>query len=108
MTKKDLIEIILFIINKILDYTSALEKTTPRIFDQKIKEGESDNGGLSTSPSSSDGSHNPILEEEDKLTLADYFYFWIEKMDFNKNLLVLVMMNIDQIFILILNHNFFL
>ena len=97
MTKKDLIETILFIINKILDYTSALEETIPTIFDQKIKEGESDNGGLSTSPSSNDESNNPILEEEDKLTWTDYFYFWIEKMDFNENLLVLAMMNIDKI-----------
>ena len=95
MTKKDLIETILFIINKILDYTSALEETTPTIFDQKIK--ESDNEGLSTSPSSNDESNNPILEEEDKLTWTDYFYFWIEKMDFNENLLVLAMMNIDKI-----------
>ena len=97
MSKNDLIETILFIINKILDYTSCLEKTTPTIFDQKNQEGESDSGGISTSSSSNDESNNLISEKEDILTLADFFYFWIEKLDFNENLLVLAMMNMDKI-----------
>ena len=97
MSKNDVIETILFIINKILDYTSCLEKTTPTIFDQKNQEGESDSGGISTSSSSNDESNNLISEKEDILTLADFFYFWIEKLDFNENLLVLAMMNMDKI-----------
>ena len=97
MKKNDLIETILFIINKILDYTSSLEQTTPTIFDEK-NQGENYNENISTSPSSIDESNNfSFSQKEEKLTLTDYFYFWIEKMDFNENLLVLTMMNMDKI-----------
>lgn len=97
MKKNDLIETILFIINKILDYTSSLEQTTPTIFDEK-NQGENYNENISTGPSSNDESNNfSFSQKEEKLTLTDYFYFWIEQMDFNENLLVLTMMNMDKI-----------
>ena len=97
MKKNDLIETILFIINKILDYTSSLEQTTPTIFDEN-NQGENYNENISTGPSSNDESNNfSFSQKEEKLTLTDYFYFWIEKMDFNENLLVLTMMNMDKI-----------
>ena len=108
MTKKDLIETILLIINRILDYTSSLEQKTPSIFDQNNLEEEKENGKdsdtMSTSQSSNDENNNDIPEIkekekiiENKFTLTDYFYFWIEKFDFNENLLLLTMMNIDKL-----------
>ena len=108
MTKKDLIETILLIINRILDYTSSLEQKTPSIFDQNNLEEEKENGKdsdtMSTSQSSNDENSNdiPVIKEnekiiENKFTLTDYFYFWIEKFDFNENLLLLTMMNIDKL-----------
>ena len=38
MSKKDIIETILFILSKILDYTSKLDEEIPSIFDRKEKE----------------------------------------------------------------------
>ena len=96
MTKSDFIETILFIINKILEYSTSLDQITPTIFDQKRKTEEEDN--ISTSQSSNEeNGKTAFIEKEDKYTLADYLYFWVEKMDFNENLLILLMMYIDKI-----------
>ena len=96
MTKSDFIETILFIINKILDYSSSLDQITPTIFDQKRKVEEGDN--ISTSQySNEENATTSFIGKEDKYSLADYLYFWVEKLEFNDNLLILLMMNIDKI-----------
>ena len=98
MTKSDFIETILFIINKILEYSSSLDQITPTIFDQKKRVEEEDNISTSQSSNEEKGKISIIeKEKEDIFTLADYLYFWVEKMEFNDNLLILLMMNIDKI-----------
>ena len=98
MTKSDFIETILFIINKILDYSSSLNQITPTIFDQKKRVEEEDNISTSQSSNEENGKTSIIeKEKEDIFTLADYLYFWVEKMEFNDNLLILLMMNIDKL-----------
>ena len=94
MPKNGLIETILMIINKILDYTSTLEQKSPSIFDEnKNIQNESDSDKLNTSSSSND--ENVTFTDKNN-TLYDYFYYWVEKLDFNENLLILTMMNIDK------------
>lgn len=100
MKKKDIIETILFILNKILDFTSKLDEETPSIFDKKEKEKpeKNKNGDLSTDETSDKENDNSFLEkEEDKIPLAEYIYHWIETLKFNENLLYLMMMNLDKI-----------
>ena len=94
MPKNGLIETILMIINKILDYTSTLEQKMPSIFDEnKEIQNECESDKLNTSSSSND--ENVKLNDKN-YTLHDYFYYWVEKLDFNENLLILTMMNIDK------------
>ena len=94
MPKNGLIETILMIINKILDYTSTFEQKSPSIFDEnKNIQNESDSDKLNTSSSSND--ENVTFTDKNN-TLHDYFYYWVEKLDFNENLLILTMMNIDK------------
>ena len=94
MPKNGLIETILMIINKILDYASTLEQKSPSIFDEnKNIQNESDSDKLNTSSSSND--ENVTFTDKNN-TLHDYFYYWVEKLDFNENLLILTMMNIDK------------
>ena len=53
---------------------------------------------LSTCSSSNE--ENFIINNSDKkdnYTLTDFFYFWIDKLDFDENLLLLTMMNIDKL-----------
>lgn len=99
ISKEDIIETILFIINKILDYTSKLQQKTPSIFDTNYSEQEKDNDNESTNTSSNDEINSNISSKsiEDKYTLTDYFYFWVEKFEFGGDLLILTMMNIDKI-----------
>ena len=99
MSKEDIKETILFIINKILDYTSSLQQKTPSIFDTNYLEQETDNDSASTNTSSNDESFSDISPKSnaEKYTLTDYFYFWVEKFEFRENLLILTMMNIDKI-----------
>ena len=92
------IETILYIIRKILDYTSSLNKITPTLFDKKIYHNEDNDSDISTNISSNeDNNSNSIVTKDDKLTLADYLYFWVEQLEFEENLLILTMMNIDNI-----------
>ena len=94
MPKNGLIETILMIINKILDYTSTLEQKMPSIFDEnKNVQNECDSDKLNTSSSSNDEN---VAFNDKNYTLHDYFYYWVEKLDFNENLLILTMMNIDK------------
>ena len=102
MTKNDLIETILLIINKILDYTSTLNQITPTLFDKSILSQENeDDGSVSTGQSSGDDNGGKSTQnkdnEEDKYTLTDYFYFWAKKLQFNENMLILTLMNIDKL-----------
>ena len=98
MIKKDLIETILMIINKILDFTDTLEQRTPSIFDKNYTHEELDSAKLSTGSSSNeDNITSKISQKDEGFTLNDYFYFWIKKLDFNENLLFLTMMNIDKL-----------
>lgn len=98
MSKQDYIETILYIIRKILDYTSSLNKITPTLFDKKIYHNEDDDSDISTNISSNeDNNSNSIVSKEDKFTLTDYLYFWVEQLEFEENLLILTMMNIDKI-----------
>ena len=81
MKKNDFIETVLFIINKILDYSSSLDQITTTLFDRKniIKKSDDD---ISTSQSSNEENDTTLLEKEDKFSLADYLYYWVEKMEF--------------------------
>ena len=99
MNKEDLIETILMIIYRIIDYTSSSEQKTPSIFDNKNYQQEIDSDKLSTSSSSIDENLNfqKNLKEENNYTLHDYFYYWIKKLDFNENLLLLTMKNLDKL-----------
>ena len=88
MSKKDLIETILMIVNNILDYTSSVEVQTPSVFDRNYFLQECDSDKLSTSSSSNDENLNfNIIQKEKNFSLYDYFYYWIEKLEFNENLL---------------------
>ena len=94
MPKNGLIETILMLINKILDYTSTLEQKMPSIFDEnKNIQNECDSDKLNTSSSSNDEN---VAFNDKNYSLHDYFYYWVDKLDFNENLLILTMMNIDK------------
>ena len=94
MPKNGLIETILMLINKILDYTSKLEQKMPSIFDEnKNIQNECDSDKLNTSSSSNDEN---VAFNDKNYSLHDYFYYWVDKLDFNENLLILTMMNIDK------------
>ena len=100
MTKNDFIETILFIIRKVLDYTSSLSQIAPSSFDHKEQKEENDNDNMNTSQSSNEENENTCnlsLEKEDLFSLTDSLYYWAEIMNFNENLLILTLMNIDKI-----------
>ena len=87
-----------------MDYTNNLEQRTPSIFDQKNStnlEQEINSDKLSTSSSSNEENinfeKNKKNKNDENLTLHDLLYFWIKKLEFNKNLLLLTMMNIDKL-----------
>ena len=70
MADDDLIELVLIILYKILDYTNNLEQRTPSIFDQKNStnlEKEIDSDKLSTSSSSNEENIN--FEKNKKIYL---------------------------------------
>ena len=95
--KNDLIEKFLFIIEEIRDYYSSLNQITSTIFDKKncLKK-EINSININTIHSLIDEKEN-FEEEEEPYTLEDYFYYWLEKLEFDDNLLILTMMNIDKI-----------
>ena len=101
MSKKDIIITILYILEKILEYTSKLDQTIPSIFDKKEKEVQSKNvSDMSTCPSDSNEENDTKTEEpakEKKYTLEEYICYWSEKMNFGENMLFLMMMNLDKI-----------
>lgn len=97
MSKKDIIETILFILKQILDYTSKLKETIPSVFDKKEKEDKNALSDLSTcqSDSLSDKENDNSLEE--KYTFGELINYWIEKLNFNEDMLYLMMMNLDKL-----------
>lgn len=97
MSKKDIIETILFILKQILDYTSKLKETIPSVFDKKEKEDKNPLSDLSTcqSDSLSDKENDNSIEE--KYTFAELINYWIEKLNFNEDMLYLMMMNLDKL-----------
>ena len=97
MSKKDIIETILFILKQILDYTSKLKETIPSVFDKKEKEDKNALSDLSTcqSDSLSDKENDNSLEE--KYTFCELINYWIEKLNFNEDMLYLMMMNLDKL-----------
>ena len=98
MNLEDLIETILMIIYRIIDYTSSLEQQTPSIFNKNYYQQEIDSDKLSTSSSSNEENLNFQTNlKEENYTLHDYFYYWIKKLDFNENLLLLTMKNLDKL-----------
>ena len=97
MSKNDIIETILFIIEQILNYTSKLNQSTPSIFDKKEKDEINDKSELttdSTDPNSEEIENNA---KYDKLSLTQYLYYWTDKLNLNENLLFLMTMNLDKI-----------
>ena len=99
MSKKDIIETILFILSKILDYTSKLDEEIPSIFDRKEKEEKNKEADLSTDETSDKENENndaSNTDEKEKIPLAEYVYYWTEKLNFNENMLFLMMMNLDN------------
>ena len=97
MSKKDIIETILFILKQILDYTSKLKETIPSVFDKKEKEDKNALSDLSTcqSDSLSDKENDNCIEE--KYTFGELINYWIEKLNFNEDMLYLMMMNLDKL-----------
>ena len=98
ISRNDLIETILIIVQRILEYTSSLDQRTPSILDKNYIPQEFESDKLSTSCSSNDETSNIVeKDKEDNFTLIDYLHFWVEKLEFNENLLILTMMNIDKL-----------
>ena len=97
MSKKDIIETILFILKQILDYTAKLKETIPSVFDKKEKEDKNPLSDLSTcqSDSLSDKENDNSIEE--KYTFGELINYWIEKLNFNEDMLYLMMMNLDKL-----------
>ena len=100
MTKKDIIETILFILEQILSYTSKLNQSTTSIFD-KTEIDEKAEPEHSTDCSDALLDKNEIIERDspknEKLSLSDLIYYWSEVLKFNEDLLVLMTMNLDKI-----------
>ena len=98
MNKEDLIETFLMIIYRIIDYNSSSGQKTPSIFDKNNYQQEIDSDKLSTSSSSIDENSNFQTNlKEENYTLHDYFYYSIKKLEFNENLLILTMKNLDKL-----------
>ena len=107
MSKKDIIETILFLLEQILSYSSKLNQSTTSIFDKKEKPKKNVESEISTdfSDSAADKekeknekieSQSPILDTE-KFSLSDLIYFWSDALKFDENLLILMTMNLDKI-----------
>ena len=97
MSKNDIIETILFIIEQILNYTSKLNQSTPSIFDKKEKDEINDKSELTTDSTDPNSEEIEDNAKYDKLSLAQYLYYWTDKLNLNENLLLLMTMNLDKI-----------
>jgi len=101
MTKNEIMETILFIIDQIMKYTSKLNQATPSIFDKKEKEEILNGTELSTDCTDEEIIRNEKIPEkkviEEEYSLNDLLYYWAEKLSFNENLLILMTMIFDKI-----------
>ena len=102
MSKKDIIETILFILDQILSYTSKLNQSTTSIFDKKETEEKDSQAELSTDFSDPPTDKSQEVEispstKKEKLSLSELIYYWAEVLKFDENLLVLMTMNLDKI-----------
>ena len=102
MSKKDIIETILFILDQILSYTSKLNQSTTSIFDKKETEEKDSQADLSTDFSDPPTNKTQEVEispstKKEKLSLSELIYYWAEVLKFDENLLVLMTMNLDKI-----------
>ena len=97
MSKNDIIETILFIIEQILNYTSKLNQSTPSIFDKKEKDEINDKSELTTDSTDPNSEEIEDNAKYDKFSLAQYLYYWTDKLNLNENLLFLMTMNLDKI-----------
>ena len=102
MTKKDIIETILFILDQIISYTSKLNQSTTSIFDRKETEEKDSQAEQSTD--FSDPPTDEIQEiksgspkKNEKFSLCELIYYWAEVLKFDEDLLVLMTMNLDKI-----------
>ena len=94
------LEIIFFILNKILDYTNDLEEKTPSIFDHHHSQNNENNkSALSTSTLSSDNSSSgpDFCCELDKYDFEDFIIHSYKNLEFSSDLLILSMMNLDKL-----------
>ena len=102
------LEIIFYILNRILDYTTDLEEKTPSKFDHYNHSQNQDNNksSLSTSTLSSDNnsSEPDFCSEIDKYDYEDFIILCYKKLEFSSDLLILSMMILDKI----LSKNFIL
>ena len=102
MSKKDIIETILFILDQILSYTSKLNQSTTSIFDKKELEEKDSQEELSTDFSDPPMDKTKEIErgpstKNEKYSLSELIYYWAEVLKFDENLLVLMTMNLDKI-----------
>ena len=102
------LEIVFFILNRILDYTNDLEEKTPSKFDHYNHSQNQDNNksSLSTSTLSSDNNSTgpDFCCEIDKYDFEDFILLCYKKLEFSSDLLILSMMILDKI----LSKNFIL
>ena len=98
MNINDYLDIIFFILNRILDFTKDSEEKTPSIFDHYHNHNQdNDKDSLSTSYSDSSNSDSDICCELDKYDIEDFIIQTYQKLGFTSNLLILSMMNLDKL-----------
>ena len=97
MNINDYLDIIFFILNRILDFTKDSEEKTPSIFDHYHHNQDNDKDSLSTSYSDSSNSDSDICCELDKYDIEDFIIQTYQKLGFTSNLLILSMMNFCMI-----------
>lgn len=95
MDEDDVMETINCLMNKILNYTSNLDKTTPSLFDYEknldIESGSISSDSQNTSVESQ--SHNEIIE----CGINEFIQHCQKQLGLDKNLLFLSMMNLDKL-----------
>ena len=102
MTKKDIIETILFILDQIISYTSKLNQSTTSIFDRKETEEKDSQAEQSTDfffffTDKIQEIKSGSPKKNEKLSLCELIYYWAEVLKFDEDLLVLMTMNLDKI-----------
>ena len=96
MNINNYLDIIFFILSKILDFTKDSEEKTPSLFDHHHNH-ENDKESLSTSYSDSLSTDSDICCKIDKYDIEDFIIQIYKELGFNSNLLILSMMNLDKL-----------